>query len=154
MHSNFDRNRFKRSKPLMMVECLHVHITVPVRNAAFLSMYSRCLYYCVVPYVYQVHVLVPDVQYLVCIFSFSPEYECSTCTSVVYDGTVIIPLSCNWSIPPAGGGKEHAIEAPRVPAREATQNSILTGSSELMIKCGSRAFDRCATRPSGLGESD
>jgi hypothetical protein len=36
-------------------------------------------------------------------------------------------------------------------ACEAGQNSILTGSSELMSECASRAFARCAGRPIGLG---
>ena len=54
---------------------------------------------------------------------------------------------------PSVEGKAHAFEWSRGPASEISQNSILTGSSELMIEYASRAFRRCATRPSGLGES-
>ena len=53
---------------------------------------------------------------------------------------------------PPEGGKEHALERSRGVACDTRQNSILTGLSEPVIEYASRAFDRCATRPSGLGK--
>ena len=61
-----------------------------------------------------------------------------------------VPLSRNWTIPLIRG-KEHAIEPPRVTGARPAQNSILTGSSELIIEYASKAFRRCAGRPIGLG---
>ena len=63
---------------------------------------------------------------------------------------VAIPLKIGL-FPPCSGGKEHAIEPPRVTGARPAQNSILTGSSELIIEYASKAFRRCAGRPIGLG---